>query len=71
MAQQQLQPSFSSERTTDSCCADGRVVASLRNSFQSIEVLTELCYQDMGLTAFEDLRNQQDPGARSLCLSGK
>lgn len=62
-AQQQLQPSFSSERTTNSCCADGRVVASLSRTCQSTEVLTELFHWDMGLTVFENLRNQQDLGA--------
>lgn len=70
-AWQQLQPSFSSERVINSCCAGRKVVASLRNSCWCTAVFTVLCHWGMGLTAFEDLRNQQDLGARSLFLAEK
>lgn len=58
-ARQQLQPGFSSERATNSCCAGRRVVASLRSSCWSTAIFTGLCHWGMGLTTFEDLRNQQ------------
>lgn len=70
-AWQQLQPSFSSERATNSCCAERRVVASLRSCCRSTAISTELCHWGVSLTAFEDLKNQQDLGAGSLFLTGK